>query len=294
MAEEVWTIGGGLSKFDEMMEWIKGFNVPVTDVFTEVYDTHSSLPLNGGRYQRSHYKWSLAESARRILKWNAKGMLFDLTFNNTLLTPDVLDNLDEDITWFIEQVDNDKNGVIVADMDLKDWFKSNYPGFRLSASTCFDNSDPEYLAALCDEFDIVCLPLWANKSWDVLSELEISKLKIIVDLECKIGCQYHTPKDHYDAVSQLILGTKRYWRDDNEVYTCKMEVNDEVVYHTENTKMFPEDMAKAREIGIRRFKIASRTNNMLRLSSAVEEYRGINNVYACTPAGGVAPKFRTE
>jgi hypothetical protein len=291
---EVWSVGGALVMFPQFMEWFTKFDRPVTDIFQEVYDTHPFLPWNGGKFQRVVPKWSLAESVRRILALQRLGLHFDYTFNNTLIDPKSLENPNKDLVWMLENTNKGAIGATVADLNLKDWFRSNFPHYRLTASSCFDDYDLKNIDMFLKEFDMVVVPIWANKQFDVLSTKDISKIKFIVDTECWTKCPYHTPKDHYDAVAMYNNSGVSYWKDDTTLYSCDVELNDLEIPIEENTCMWPEDMAIARQTGFRNFKIASRANTFLGLTKKVRDFIGYDNVfYESDNIERVTSKFRT-
>lgn len=295
LSNEEWSLGGGLTKYKDMMEWLNRIGIPAQTMFERIHDTHSGLPWNGGKVSQYVDKWSLATTVERILKWNALGIAVDLTLNNTTLSQDAIDNPDEDMLWLFENINNGKNGVTVADERLKDFFRSNYPDFRVTASACFGNTDPEFIDELIADYDVVMVPLWLNKDVETLSARDTSKLVVIVTEECWINCPYHTPKDHYDAYSDIINSGKLYWRLTNEVAeSCAALKAGDIVPRAENTKIFEDDLTALRNIGVNKFKIASRTRNMQYLTTFVRDYLGFDFIYAGLQTRKYAEKFATE
>lgn len=295
---EIWSIGGGVAYYKEFMTWLETFETPVTDIFQEMYDTHSMLPWNGGKFQKKLYNWSLSETVRRILHWNGMGVHFDLLCTNTLLTPEMIENVDPDVTWMLENLHTiGKNiGVTVADFDLKDYMRSNYPKFRVTASVGYDNSDPLVLDELFDTHDKVCWPLWANNDYELMAQYPMDKLKIVVDTECWMKCPYARPKKHFDDVSIMVNEGFKYWRSDadDDLYSCIVQRKDLVVPDSENTKRMPADMEALRELGVYQFKIGTRTNGIWSLTRKVKEYLGYDNLYNEPDTSDTPRKFRTE
>ncbi len=97
-----------------------------------VYGNFSGALWNGGRNVSGKYDRSINE---KIMKeFNSRGIPLRFTFTNPLIEEKHLsDKVCNDI---LKMADNGMNEVIVMSPILEQYIRENYPGYKITSSTC--------------------------------------------------------------------------------------------------------------------------------------------------------------
>jgi collagenase-like PrtC family protease len=254
--EKLWNIGGGLTHFEDLAGYLNeveeyyGLGGSLVD---SVYDSHAGLPWNGGRYLPP-FPFSLEESIRRVSYYNKKGIAFNITFSNRLLTPDDLSH--EDCNYFLEQCHREGNGVIVASDLMREYIRSTYPRYRLIASIGFCRKDIDFYRKALELYDIVVLHPDLNRRYDLIRTLDTERLEVLVNEYCMDGCPFR--EEHAGYISNIIKEGALYFRNDSEHLgrSCLANIRG---HRMEPRLILDFDQIEAlNRLGIRRFKIQGR------------------------------------
>ena len=183
----------------------------------QTYDTVHGLQWNGGRLTFSrelvedkatvrYSEFSVGDLDRavdRVRDLNAHGIPFQLTFNNTLESIDVDDDLGNHLLQALQEApEGVTNGVTVATRALTRHVRSNYPGYALTASLCFAWRDLEEVRSACESYDkVVLMPIFAYQP-EAVATLPVDKVVFILNDKCYLFCPR---KEHYAYVSRCNL-----------------------------------------------------------------------------------------
>jgi hypothetical protein len=183
----------------------------------QTYDTVQGLQWNGGRLtfnqdlvqdpasgRFSQYSIpELDQAVQRVRDLNDRGIAFHLTFNNTIESLDVDDDLGNYLLRNLQEPRGGvTNSVTVSTRALARHIRSAYPGFSLTGSICFAFRDLEELQWAFETFDkVVLLPAFAYQP-EVLETLPQGKAVFILNDKCYLFCPR---KAHYTYVSRCNL-----------------------------------------------------------------------------------------
>ncbi len=209
-----WNVAGGLAYFDEINEFLSSvesfYNIPEPFI-AAVFDSHAGLAWNGGRFV-DPFHFSVEESVRRVRAYNRRGIRFNITFSNRLLTEKEL--MDADCNWFLAQCHDSLNGVIVS-MDLmRQYIRTTYPKYSVIASIGFNRKDLEFYQWAQGLYDRVVLHPDLNRDYGLIAQLDPSKLEILVNEFCVANCPFRI--EHSTYISESILQKRTYFLRDNE------------------------------------------------------------------------------
>jgi len=206
-------ISGGLTKTDEVIRIARKLRTYGKRITLHAYDTVQGMQWNGGRLifndqfaqdaNRSHHSDVTIENPQlaleRVARLNDEGISFNLTFNNTLESID----LDDEVgNYLLARLHNDMNSVTVATESLRRHVASNFPKYNVIASICMVLSQMDECVEACKRFDeVVMLPIFAYQP-ELLPSLPLDKLIFLINDLCHIFC---LRKDHYDYISRCSL-----------------------------------------------------------------------------------------
>lgn len=206
-----WTVGGGLDSAEiigAVIDQQFSIGVKPSELINTVYDSTLGLKWNGGRIGTHAQTGGVIQQG--IVKfWNNNGIGFNTAFNNTLLEEKHME--DDDCNWWLEQCYRPGNGVIIASDALRDHVKSQFPDYKLIASTCrVKHTIEEYKQAQKD-YDLVVLLPDLNRNRKFMKELDMDRLEVPVDEWCAMNCSRR--QTCYNEISEYHLKGNVFIRD---------------------------------------------------------------------------------
>ena len=166
-----------------------------------VYGAFPQSIWNGGRTQEGlcdkHY-------VKMVLKaFNDKGIPVRFTFTNPALEKKHLN--DKFCNMVLSLANNGLNEVRVVSPLLEDYIRSNYPGFKLTSSTCKRLDDAERLSAeLEKDYSIVVVDYDLNNKFDILEKLpHKDKCEFLVNSNCRPACPDRAQHYYNVGVQQI-------------------------------------------------------------------------------------------
>ena len=166
-----------------------------------VYGAFPQSIWNGGRTQEG-----LCDKRyiKMVLKaFNDKGIPVRFTFTNPALEKKHLN--DKFCNMILSLADNGLNEVIVVSPLLEDYIRRNFPGFKLTSSTCKRLDDGERLAAeLEKDYHIVVVDYDLNNKFDILEKLpHKDKCEFLVNSNCRPACPDRAQHYYNVGVQQI-------------------------------------------------------------------------------------------
>ncbi|MBI2910350.1 MAG: hypothetical protein HYX92_22120 [Chloroflexi bacterium] len=251
-----WNLAGGLTYFHEINDFLSSvesfYNLPGKFI-DAVFDSHAGLPWNGGRFV-DPFHFTVEESVRRIRAYNERGIRFNITFSNRLLTKEDLAH--EDCNWFLSQCHSSMNGVIVASDILRQYLRSCYPKYRVIASIGFDRTDLEYYREAQKLYDTVVLHPDLNRDYDLIKHLDASRLEVLVNEFCVANCPFRT--EHSTYISEIALANRTYFMYDNEHTRGSCLAVERGYRRNKELVVTPQELNRLHKMGITQFKIQGR------------------------------------
>ncbi|MDP3044776.1 MAG: hypothetical protein Q8N93_05105, partial [Bacillota bacterium] len=250
---KVWNVSGGLVFCHEILRFIderKHYYAMDLGLISSVYDAPGGLAWEGGRVATARI--SLEEAVRRVKTYNERGIGFNIPFSNVLLTERDLE--DEYCNWFLEQCQSEQNGVIVASDLLRNRVRKNYPAYRLITSICFCRTDLKFYLKAQDEYDLVVLHPDLNRDLKFISQLDTSRLEVLVNEDCFYLCPNRL--QHYKNISEIILSNQRVFY--KERPGCLSEVMFERNRFGGELLLSQGDIDRLEALGVRHFKLQGR------------------------------------
>ncbi|MBD5144678.1 MAG: hypothetical protein HDT21_01965 [Ruminococcus sp.] len=230
-----------------------------------VFGSFTGAVWNGGRNVAGDYTRELNE---KIMKsFNDRGIPLRFTFTNPLIEEKHLsDKVCNDI---LKMAENGLNEVIVMSPILEQYIRENYPGYKITSSTCKQIRSMDDLNSELDKnYNLVVLDYnWNNK----FDELALIKDKGRCEVLVNACCQPECPRrgEHYRSIgkyqielcslaqSGLGLGGKNIVK---EPFLCQyMDYN---IYKIKDfpTHISPDDIeTKYMPMGFSQFKLEGRT-----------------------------------
>ncbi len=208
-----------------------------------------------------------------ISSFNSQGIPLRFTFTNPILTEEHL--ADPFCNMIMRLADNGMNGVIVNSPLLEQYIRSEYPGFKLTSSTCKRITDPDEAAnELEKDYNIVVLDYDLNNNFDVLEKLpNKEKCEILVNACCTPDCQRR--KEHYELIGRFMLCYNEHLKehpgvpfdiskhpevDERKVLRCASMGKNAFQIRSLSTNVTPDDIwEKYVPMGFEQFKIEGRT-----------------------------------
>lgn len=245
-----------------------------------VYGTFPQSLWNGGRSMSGICDKSYVKAVVR--SFDKIGIPLRFTFTNPLITEEHLD--DEFCNFVLKTAQNGRNGVIVVSPVLEQYIRENYPGYKITSSTCKRITD---LNALNDEldkqYDIVVVDYDFNNKFNQLEKINNKeKCEILVNACCQPNCPNRVKHYHDIGLSQIAYcehlkkNPKKPFRPED--YGVKVDANINcpyMKYDAADVKKHPTHVSpeaiyeKYLPMGFNQFKIEGRTLNIFNL---VESY----------------------
>jgi len=168
---------------------------------TEIASVYGVFPpclWNGGRSQGGNADKNYIKTV--IREFNSRGIPLRFTFTNIMLEKKHLS--DERCNMILHYADNGMNEVIVASQLLEDYIRKEYPGYKLTSSTCKRlDSKEALLSELQKDYHVVVADYDLNNKFDILNELPRKKdIEFLVNACCQPECPGRF--QHYKDISQ--------------------------------------------------------------------------------------------
>lgn len=166
-----------------------------------VYGAFPPALWNGGRIIGGKCDEGFVKQV--VNAYNSQGVPLRFTFTNPVLTEEHLS--DPFCNMVMKAADNGMNGVIVNSPLLEEYIRSEYPGYKITSSTCKRITDPDMAAKELEKnYDIVVLDYDLNNKFDILEKLpNKEKLEILTNACCTPECPRRT--EHYELIGRFMI-----------------------------------------------------------------------------------------
>ncbi len=189
------------------------------------------------------------------------GIKFDQILTNFYFTKEYIDSRVIRRLNFLSQFDG--QGVTVSSAEIAKYIRKRYPKLLIRWSiTAAYRDNPKniknYVDSVLKEADRVVLPVEYNNKYDILSALPTDNIELIVLDNCGSGCPFR--KLHYTLSSkdQLKVTSPEDMPNFNLHFCDIVHKLNKNVPKGETTFVSPYQLEKLMEIGINKFKLASR------------------------------------
>ena len=199
-----WNLSGAIVHYGVLLPFIDALKLP--DVCLHVHDGFSGLSWSGGREKGAVIEPAVLDDV--IEQYRRRDVGFNLLFSSHLLRPDDLKS--EYGNLLLEKLHDEKNGVVVCDGVLADYVRERYPKYQLIRSVVSAYLDevicrrPMQIVSYFEEktrrYDRVVVPSELNLRFDILDDLDKSKLEFIVNNKCFWHCPFRIK--HYTAIAR--------------------------------------------------------------------------------------------
>ena len=199
-----WNLSGGIVHRSLLLSFIDNLKVP--NISLSVHDGFSGLSWSGGREVGASTVLSVLDSV--LEQYRERNVGFNLLFSNHQLGPQDLAN--EYGNSLLNKLHDERNGVVVCDGVLANYVRERYPKFTLIRSVINAYLDeviyrsPEAMVSYFQEkmqfYDRVVVPSELNLRFDVLDQLDKSKLEFLVNNNCFWHCPFAIK--HYTQIAQ--------------------------------------------------------------------------------------------
>ncbi len=171
-----------------------------------IYGTFPQSMWNGGRVMKDTCDKSFVDLV--ISGLDSLGIPMRFTFSNPLITEEHLD--DALCNYVLKTAENGKNGVIVVSPILEDYIRKNYPGYKITSSTCKRITDIDVLNEEIDkDYDIVVIDYDLNKNFEALEKIKNKeKCEILVNASCIPNCPNRV--QHYRDLGEFQIAFSEY------------------------------------------------------------------------------------
>lgn len=235
-----------------------------------IYGTFPQSLWNGGRSIGGTCNRTFVRTVVR--NFNKMNIPLRFTFSNPLITEEHLD--DEFCNFVLKTAENGMNGVIVVSPVLEQYIRENYPGYKITSSTCKRITDIDTLNSEIEkDYDIVVIDYDFNNKFDLLEQVKNKeKCEILVNACCRPNCPNRSKHYHDIGLSQIKYceHLKKYPNKpfDPKDYNVEVEANincpymeyDAVDVRQHSTHVSPEAIfEKYLPMGFNQFKIEGRT-----------------------------------
>lgn len=156
---------------------------------------------NGGRTQGGVVDKNFVKNVIKV--FNDRGIPLRFTFTNPALEKKHLS--DPFCNMVMKLADNGMNEAIVMSPLLEDYIRRNYPGYKLTSSTCKRITDPAALEEeLGKDYSIVVIDYDFNNNFEVLEKLpRKADCELLVNACCEPGCPRRSEHYHCIGVQQI-------------------------------------------------------------------------------------------
>ena len=163
-----------------------------------VYGVFPPSIWNGGRTQGGVCDKNFVRSV--IKAFNDRGIPLRFTFTNPALEKKHLN--DDFCNMVVNMANNGLNEAIVVSPLLENYFRKNYPKYKLTSSTCKRITDPQALAEeLAKDYHIVVIDYDLNNKFDILKDVpRKADCELLVNACCEPGCKRRSA--HYLNIGQ--------------------------------------------------------------------------------------------
>ena len=199
-----WNLSGGIVHRGLLLPFIDALKLP--NVALTVHDGFSGLSWSGGRELGSTVEPTVLDDA--LEQYRRRDVGFILLFSNHLLGPDDLAN--EYGNLLLEKLHDEHNGVVVCDGVLADYVRERYPKYQLIRSVINAYLDKviyrrpdaivRYFQEKVRQYDRVVVPSELNLRFEVLDQLDKSKLEFLVNNNCFWHCSFAIK--HYTKIAR--------------------------------------------------------------------------------------------
>jgi collagenase-like PrtC family protease len=176
-----------------------------------VHDGFSGVSWCGGRERGSTIEPAVLDDV--IDQYRRRDVGFNLLFSSHLLGPD--DLADEYGNLLLEKLHDERNGVVVCDGVLADYVRERYPKYRRIRSVVNAYLDEviyrrpgeivRYFEEKMRQYDRVVVPSELNLRFEILDQLDKSKLEFLVNNNCFWHCPFS--RKHYTAIARGFKNT---------------------------------------------------------------------------------------
>lgn len=151
-----------------------------------IYGTFPQSLWNGGRSVGGVCDKKFIRTVVR--QFDKLGIPLRFTFSNPVITEEHLD--DEFCNFILKVAENGKNGVIVVSPILEQYIRENYPGYKVTSSTCKRITDINALNSETDKnYDIVVIDYDFNNKFELLEQVKNKeKCELLVNACCQPNC----------------------------------------------------------------------------------------------------------
>lgn len=163
-----------------------------------VFGSFPGAMWNGGRNVSGEYNYSMNE---KIMKeFNSRGIPLRFTFTNPHITEKEIS--DKWCNEILKMADNGLNEIIVMSPILEKYIRENYPGYKITSSTCKQIRDMNDLNAELDkDYNLVVIDYnWNNKFDDLARIKDKSRCEILVNACCQPACPRRG--SHYSTIGK--------------------------------------------------------------------------------------------
>ncbi|MBR4223459.1 MAG: hypothetical protein IKR73_01470 [Oscillospiraceae bacterium] len=226
-----------------------------------VYGAFPNMLWNGGRY--IHGKMDPRVLQGMIEQFNKRGIALRFTLTNPMLTKEHLS--DPFCNAVLKAANNGLNEAIVFSPLLEEHLRENFPGMKLTSSTCKQIEDVEELKAeLMKDYSLVVLDYNFNNRFDVIEQLpNREKIELLIDPCCDPHCKRRG--EHYRSIGRSHIKLNRSLKQkgeliDAEPFECPCMLKN--LYQTTSSPLHitPEAVyGRYTELGVRNFKIEGRS-----------------------------------
>jgi collagenase-like PrtC family protease len=198
-----WNLSGGIVHRGLLLPFIDALEA--RNVSLSVHDGFSGLSWSGGRESGSAMDPGALDGV--LEQYRRRGVGFNLLFSNHLLGPDDLGH--EYGNWLLQKLHDELNGVVVCDGVLADYVRERYPKYQLVRSVVNAYLDkiiyrrPDAIVRYFEEklrqYDRVVVPSELNLRFELLDQLDKSKLEFLVNNNCFWHCPFVVK--HYTQIA---------------------------------------------------------------------------------------------
>ena len=165
-----------------------------------VFGNFGGSVWNGGRYLGGNTDFRAVEAITKA--FNSKGIPLRFTLTNPLIRKEHLG--DHFSNKMLRAANNGLNEVIVFSPILEEYIRENYPGYKITSSTCKQiESIDGVLEELKKDYKYVVLDYNFNNKFDLLEQIpreERSRCEILINACCQPNCPRRG--EHYRQIGQ--------------------------------------------------------------------------------------------
>lgn len=235
-----------------------------------IYGNFPFCIFDGGRIFQNYKQCSLEEIEYIQKLYDNYNIPIRLIFTSSAIQPKHF--TDRFCNMVMKTIENEKNEIVVNNLELEAYIREHYPKFKIISSTTKCLNTPENsLKELHKDYKYVCLDYNLNKEWDYLNNIPESlksKVEFLVNAICPSNCSNR--KEHYrlNSLQHLNFG-KRY-----QMIGCAINNNTchYSVIHSKNNLTYEDIINDYEPKGFINFKLEGRTLSDLELACNYVRY----------------------